>query len=248
MRTGKLLINNQEYIVEIYTEERNNATVSIRKNKIIIRVPININREEQFRHILQMKQWAMKKIMSNPERFKRREEKQYKSGDILQINDEQFSLEIDYSNNVSSSGRIINNKIILNISSRLSEEIKKEHIVTLLSRIIAKRRLPILEKKIHELNQQHFQKNINRIFFKNMNSRWGSCSENANINISTRLLFAPEIVLEYVCIHELAHLIEQNHSTNFWNIVQQAIPCYKEQEQWLKKMEIHVDFNYLFVL
>ncbi|MBI5392721.1 DUF45 domain-containing protein [Candidatus Woesearchaeota archaeon] len=235
MRTEKIVINNQEYIVEIYTEQRNNVTVSIRKNKIIIKVPISINREEQFRNVLEMKQWAVKKITRDPERFKKREEKQYRSGDILQINNEQFLLEIGYCDNSSSSGRIRENKIVLDISSRLNEEIKRKHIIALLSRIIAKRRLPILERKIHELNQQHFQKEINRIFFKNMNSRWGSCSENANINISTRLLFAPEIVLEYVCIHELAHLIEQNHSSNFWNLVQQAMPDYKDQEQWLKK-------------
>ena len=64
---------------------------------------------------------------------------------------------------------------------------------------------------------------------------WGSCSEKGNINISTRLLFAPEDVLEYVCIHELAHLIEQNHSEKFWQLVKNAMPNYQEKRKWLKE-------------
>jgi len=64
----------------------------------------------------------------------------------------------------------------------------------------------------------------NKIFFKNAKSRWGSCSEAGNINVSTRLLFAPDEVLESVCIHELAHLIERNHSEKFWALVEQAMP------------------------
>ena len=56
-----------------------------------------------------------------------------------------------------------------------------------------------------------------------------------NINISTRLLFAPDDVLEYVCIHELAHLIEHNHSQRFWMLVAQAMPDYTAKETWLKE-------------
>jgi len=76
---------------------------------------------------------------------------------------------------------------------------------------------------------------INKIFFKNLRSRWGSCSERSNINISTGLLFAPEDVLEYICIHELAHLIEQNHSSRFWQLVEKAMPDYREKEKWLNE-------------
>ncbi|HKZ41668.1 MAG TPA: M48 family metallopeptidase, partial [Candidatus Hodarchaeales archaeon] len=54
-------------------------------------------------------------------------------------------------------------------------------------------------------------------------------------NISTRLLFAPDEVLEYVCIHELAHLIEHNHSDRFWALVEKAMPYYPQQKQWLKE-------------
>ena len=65
-------------------------------------------------------------------------------------------------------------------------------------------------------------------------SNWGSCSSKGNINLSTRLLFAPDDVIDYVIIHELAHRIEMNHSPRFWKLVSDAMPDYKEKEKWLK--------------
>ena len=66
-------------------------------------------------------------------------------------------------------------------------------------------------------------------------SNWGSCSEKGNINISTRALFTPNDVLDYLYVHELAHLVEQNHSNSFWTLVQKAMPDYKEKQKWLKE-------------
>ena len=81
----------------------------------------------------------------------------------------------------------------------------------------------------------YFNQKINKVFFKYNKSNWGSCSAAGNINISTRLLFVPDDVLEYVCIHELAHLIEHNHSDRFWGVVEKAMPNYKEKINWLKE-------------
>ncbi|MDV7393186.1 M48 family metallopeptidase, partial [Arthrospira platensis SPKY1] len=66
-------------------------------------------------------------------------------------------------------------------------------------------------------------------------SNWGSCSSGRNINLSTRLLFAPPAVQDYVIIHELAHLVELNHSDRFWKLVSEIMPDYEEKEKWLKE-------------
>jgi len=159
----------------------------------------------------------------------------HKDGDVLKVGNEEYSLRIDFKDKQSSSARITENNINLIISSNLSKELQNKHISTLLSRCIAGKRLPKLKEKINELNNKHFNQKINKIFFKHNKSNWGSCSEAGNINISTRLLLAPDDVLEYVCIHELAHLIEPNHSDRFWALVEKAIPDYKEKINWLKE-------------
>ncbi len=74
-----------------------------------------------------------------------------------------------------------------------------------------------------------------KVKISNAEKRWGSCSSKKNINLSWRLIMAPERVIDYVIIHELAHLIELNHSQKFWNIVARIMPSYKKQINWLKK-------------
>jgi len=72
-------------------------------------------------------------------------------------------------------------------------------------------------------------------------TRWGSCSVNKNINFSWRLIMADEDTIDYVVVHELAHLIEMNHSKKFWSIVESIIPNYKSCRQQLKKLQLRLN-------
>jgi len=76
---------------------------------------------------------------------------------------------------------------------------------------------------------------FDRIFIKDLKYRWGSCSPKKNLNFNWRLIKAPINVLNYVIVHELAHLIELNHTDDFWNIIKVQIPKYKKAKKWLKK-------------
>lgn len=230
-----LEIAGRKYIVKIFDEMRENTTVSVRNNIITIKIPLTLNREERFKELLKMKRWARQKIEKNPDKFAVEVQKEYKDGDILKIGDVEYSLKIEFKEKQSSSAKIMGNNIHLVVSSNLSPEKQQKHISSLLSRCVAAKRLPQLQEKIHQLNQHHFNQQFNKIFFKNTSSRWGSCSKQGNINISTRLLFAPEHILESVCLHELAHLIEHNHSGRFWELVEKADPDHKEKRKWLNE-------------
>ncbi|MCA8929197.1 MAG: M48 family metallopeptidase [Alphaproteobacteria bacterium] len=66
-------------------------------------------------------------------------------------------------------------------------------------------------------------------------SRWGSCSSARRLSFSWRLAMAPIEVLDYVAAHEVAHLVELNHSARFWALVAQLTPGFEAQEAWLKR-------------
>lgn len=74
-----------------------------------------------------------------------------------------------------------------------------------------------------------------RISIKDQKSRWGSCSQAGNLNFNWRLLLAPIEALDYIVIHELAHLKEGNHSSRFWALVATQCPDYKQQRRWLRQ-------------
>lgn len=235
MKKDFLEVNGARHPVLIHFEQREDVRASIGKSAVHIRVPHSMQREELFLRILGMKAWARKKLMENPESFKKEGAKEYHDGDTLQVGEDAYTLKIEFRDKESSSARIAGNCIHLIISSNLSDDRKKKHISTLLSRCVARRRLPELHERIKRHNSLHFSQPLKKIFFKNNSSNWGSCSRQGNINISTRLLFTPDDMLDYVCIHELAHLIEHNHSDRFWALVEKAMPDYKEKEKWLKE-------------
>jgi len=228
-------VNGTQYLIKIHYENRKNSSVSIRRTNINIRIPSFLNREEKARRLFSTKMWAKKKLLEKPKRFKPVSQKEYLDEDKLIIGDEEYILRIEFKNKRNSSARLQGRTIHLYISNNLSKKKQNDHISSLISRCIGRRRLPKLQRKIEELNKKHFKQKLGKIFFKYNKSNWGSCSHAGNINISTRLLFAPDDVLEYVCIHELAHLIEHNHSDRFWALVAQAMPDYTTKEKWLKE-------------
>lgn len=66
-------------------------------------------------------------------------------------------------------------------------------------------------------------------------SRWGSCSSRGDLMFSWRLIMAPSDVLDYVAAHEVAHLLEMNHSQAFWAHVTRAFPGWESRRDWLRK-------------
>ena len=65
--------------------------------------------------------------------------------------------------------------------------------------------------------------------------RWGSCTVDNNLTLNWRLVKAPMSVIDYVIVHELAHLIEANHTPRFWNIVKAQIANMDKAKRWLKE-------------
>jgi predicted metal-dependent hydrolase len=74
---------------------------------------------------------------------------------------------------------------------------------------------------------------IRRVSVRDQSSRWGSCSSTGVLSYSWRLIFAPPFVLDYLAVHEVAHLVEMNHSRRFWRLVERVCPDMGRAKAWL---------------
>jgi predicted metal-dependent hydrolase len=92
----------------------------------------------------------------------------------------------------------------------------------------------LINQRIRVINEK-LKLPFNRVFIKGQKTRWGSCSQQKNLNFNWRLVMAPLPVLDYIVAHELAHLVEMNHSKKFWAFVEQIYPGYIVHRAWLKK-------------
>ena len=75
---------------------------------------------------------------------------------------------------------------------------------------------------------------VRRVTVRDQKSRWGSCSRRGTISLNWRLIQAPVSVLDYLILHELAHLRHMNHSELYWREVERLCPEFRAAEQWLK--------------
>ena len=73
---------------------------------------------------------------------------------------------------------------------------------------------------------------------KNYKSSWGSCSNRGEISFNWRIILAPHRIIDYVVIHELCHLLEHNHSSRYWKLVEQHVPDWRDCRDWLKNKDL----------
>lgn len=105
----------------------------------------------------------------------------------------------------------------------------------LISKLMIDRYRMDFERRVKEVNDTCLNFDYHSVTFRYNKSNWGSCSTDGRLTFSTRLFLAPKPVIDYVIVHELAHLKVHNHSKAFWNIVQQVMPSYKEKVRWLRE-------------
>jgi predicted metal-dependent hydrolase len=81
----------------------------------------------------------------------------------------------------------------------------------------------------------HFTLQSVSIRLSNARSRWGSCHTSGRISLNWRLIHLPSHLIDYVVVHELAHLVEMNHSPRFWAVVARVIPDYAARRREIRK-------------
>ena len=74
---------------------------------------------------------------------------------------------------------------------------------------------------------------VKRLSIRDQSSRWGSCTSAGSLSFSWRLILAPPHVLDYLAAHEVAHLVEMNHSPRFWRVVAKVCDHVDRAKSWL---------------
>lgn len=96
-----------------------------------------------------------------------------------------------------------------------------------------------LPQRVKMLSEQHGL-TYQQLRIKNTKSRWGSCSQDNNINLSLHVMRLPDQLIDYVILHELVHTVEKNHSPRFWQRLEQVCQKAKKLDKELKKYNIKI--------
>ncbi|USS40015.1 M48 family metallopeptidase [Thermococcus aggregans] len=125
---------------------------------------------------------------------------------------------------------LLDNKILdLSDKRKLEKGLKKE-LRTLI--------MPIIEERAASLGVKP-----KRVFIRKQRTRWGSCSPKGNLSFNLAMLALPLELIEYLVTHEVAHLVEMNHSKRFWRLVEKFHPDWRKKRKELKEWWVIVHSN-----
>lgn len=223
--------------VRIITERGRRAVMaSVRQRAVYIRLPHGLPASDREARIAEMIAWARKTAREKPTAFAHLIPPPVAAAYTFALGDRTHTIEVE-------RHALAHHKIVATGEATLRVSLSTcgpaQRVTRVIPKLLAKhfaaRELERVARRVHELNAAHFGRRIRQVRLSDTYTRWGSCSHRGNINLATRLLLAPAEVLDAVIIHELAHLVEANHSPRFWAEVARVLPDYQIYDAWLRE-------------
>jgi predicted metal-dependent hydrolase len=195
---------------------------------LIVIVPPKCEKKYIQDFIKSKKDWIFKKLAQQAERRKMEQERELNHEDIIQFLGNDIRITVIPGSN--RSDRVSLEKDLLFISPNGSGKSINE-LVEDWYRFQAKL---LINEKV-ELFSKEMGLEYKGFGIRGQKTRWGSCSRKRILSFNWKLMKAPETIIDYVVIHELAHIKEMNHSSKFWDVVGEYYPRYKQSRLWLRK-------------
>ncbi|MCC6275757.1 MAG: M48 family metallopeptidase [Leptospiraceae bacterium] len=210
---------------------KRNISISVHRDRRVIVTAAKGISDSELKKILESKTpWILKQIESCPPLKKPVD---LKDGHQFLIVGKKYELKIIHSErkNVRAAGpEIIIGLNKKKLSQKEQSEISRELLIHF-CRTVARE---VILQKIKEFHPI-IGKEPKSIRIKNCRTKWGSASSRGNLNFNWKIVLAPENVLDYLVLHEMAHLVHQNHSRDFYGLLEKVFPGQKEADAWLKK-------------
>jgi predicted metal-dependent hydrolase len=213
--------------IEYSIQYSNRKTLSIiieRDRRVVVRAPLNTSKELIEKEICKRKFLLFQKI-NHPQKYENpKPRKEFVSGESLLFLGKHHKMEVVPEEIV---GIQFDSKFYISKANQeKGEQLFREWYVKQAEEMI------IPKVKFHA---KSIGVSCKAIRILDLKYRWGSCTPKDNINFNWRLIRAPIYVIDYIVVHELTHLIEQNHTPDFWNIVSVQLPHYNKAKDWLKE-------------
>jgi predicted metal-dependent hydrolase len=211
----------------VRSPKRKRLTITVERNRaVIVRAPQATSDEEVQRIVREKRQWILAKVR-HPQKYQKRKHppgKEVVNGESVPYLGRDYRIEIaDTTSGEVEFARLF--RIPAAHCAKRRDVLRNWYVARANEKI-----LPRVAEYARKLGTDSVGAKIvdNRF-------RWGSCTPSNRLTINWRLIKAPSHVIDYVIVHELAHLLETNHTARFWSIVRTHAPLAEKAKAWLKQ-------------
>ncbi len=176
------------------------------------------------------KRWILNKLVRYGHVSPLSTEKAIKSGDTIPYLGQDLKIVIRQNHGEADSVKLEQTRLLVNLKSVNS------NLNLVLEGWYRQQAERFIRERAEELSAR-MGVTYGRLSIRGAKTRWGSCSHKANVNFNWKLMMAPKPVIDYIIIHELAHLKEMNHTEKFWQVVAGYCPGWRNHRRWLKDFQ-----------
>ncbi|NQY25790.1 MAG: M48 family metallopeptidase [Piscirickettsiaceae bacterium] len=232
-------IQGDGFTVTVIKSRRRTTAIKIKDGAVSIHIPnrLAITFAQEF--ILQKTAWIQQKLRHQAHAKTQRAsiKKQFIAGENFLFLGKHYSLRLIEKNSKVS---IIKRSQTLDLYGRQNRLSKTGIHAALVAWYKQQAEQYLTSRTLYIANQINLSPRS--ISIKTYKARWGSCSQHTDINFNWKLVLAPARIIDYVIIHELCHIQYFNHSSQFWSLVEQFCPSFKQERHWLKENSYTLEF------
>jgi len=216
----------------IRSPRRKSIALQVQRGKVKVRAPLHVPAGYIEQLIEDKKSWLSAKLLMQQQEPD--EGITFKDGGPIWLKGQPKVIKLQFANHnsVNESNDTLLVTLKENVQSQSTTQ-QQTKIKQLLADWFKTSAIAVLEQKL-----LHFCPLLNlhptSIKVRFYKARWGSCNSRGELSFNYLLMMTPDWVIDYVVVHELCHLQHLNHSAQFWSLVEQYFPHYKEAKLWLK--------------
>jgi predicted metal-dependent hydrolase len=211
----------------VRSAKRRKLTITVERDRAIeVSAPVNLSDDEIARVIDTKRQWILEKL-HHPQKYR---ERQHPPGKEVVNGESALYLGREYRIEIVDTPSA---EVEFDQQFRVPPKQQRNRLQVLPSWYVARAKEKILRRATQHARTLGVE--FAGIRIVDNRYRWGSCTVKDNINFNWRLIKAPMFVIDYVIVHELAHLLEANHTQRFWSIIRAHTPSVEKAKAWLKE-------------
>ena len=211
------------------TNRKRTISLQVKDNKLIVKAPRTASRQSLDDLIQRKQSWIKKRAILNVEERKLRNRK-FIDNEKFYFKGNEYRLALIFGGKEEvkiSEGFLI-------VTCKDDRAMGSKEVKTFIEDWYVRESTKILNTRTYEFAKK-MKVEPSAITVKNYASKWGSCTASNKISYNWRIIMAPDCIVDYLIIHELCHIIEHNHSKNFWYQVGKYCEDFKKKRKWLRE-------------
>ena len=206
--------------------KRRTVAIHIKDGSLEVRAPMKMSKREIYKFVASKERWINECLAQSQSYADQREAFSLNYGDTVSFRGIEYLLSVKDGKRAGFDGERFY------LPPDLTPEQIKSAVVQIYRRLA---KIYLNERVEHYAGLMNVSPTAVKI--NGAKTRWGSCSAKKSLNFSWRLIMASDMVIDYVVVHELAHIIQMNHSARFWKVVASVLPDYKNRQKLLRELQ-----------